>query len=340
MELTSSVEYLEFLAQVKNRITSRQLTAIRQVNREMIDLYLELGEMIVEKQTQMDWGKSVVESLAFDLQKSLPGINGFSASNLWRMRTFFNEYKGNSILAQLVREIGWSHNIVIFQKCKDPKEREFYLRMTNKMGWSKSVLVHHIESKSFEKYLLNQTNFDTTIQEKYQNQAKLAIKDEYSFGFLELGDAHSERELEVKLITNIRAFLSELGSDFAFMGNQYRLEVEGDEFFIDLLLFHRKLRSLVAIELKATKFKPDFAGQMQFYLTALDETVKMEEENPSIGIIICKEKNRTVVEYTLRKLNAPIGVASYSIHDELPEGYEEYLPSPEEISKKLELLWD
>ena len=335
-----SEAYQNFLGEISRCIQSRQFKALKAVNKELIELYLEIGEMIVLKQQQLGWGRSVVESLAEDLRISFPGLSGFSASNLWRMRSFFIDYQGNEKLAPLVREIGWTHNRIIFEKCKTPEEREFYLRMTHKFGWTKVVLIHQIEGKSFEKYLLNQTNFDSTLPEKYKNQAKLAIKDEYSFGFLGLAETHSEKELETKLIANIRTFLIELGSDFAYLGNQFRVVVDDDEFFIDLLLFHRRLRSLVAIELKTTKFKPDFAGQMQFYLTALDEKVKTEDENPSIGIIICREKKRTVVEYTLRKLHSPIGIATYSIGEELPEEYEKYLPSPEEIAEKLNHLFE
>lgn len=210
--------------------------------------------------------------------------------------------------------------------------------MTKKYGWTKDVLINHIENKSYEKYLLNQTNFDETLPEKFVNQAKLAVKDEYVFVFMELDEQHSERELERSLINNIRKFLEEMGGNFAFMGNQYHINVGGDDFYIDLLLYHRTLKSLVAIELKIGDFKPDFVGQLQFYLTTLDKQVKMEHENPSIGIIICKNKNRTVVEYALNNSDKPIGVATYQISDKLPEQMKDLLPSPEEIEKRLEEL--
>jgi predicted nuclease of restriction endonuclease-like (RecB) superfamily len=210
--------------------------------------------------------------------------------------------------------------------------------MTLKNAWSKNVLILQIESKSYEKYLLNQTNFDKSIPNKYKQQAKLAVKDEFSFEFLELSEAHSEKELELALMKNIRQFLLEMGSDFAFIGNQYRLQVGEDDFYIDLLLYHRKLKSLVAIELKAGKFKPEFAGKMNFYLTVLDDTVKQKEENPSIGIIICKNKNKTIVEYALKNTTNPIGVANYTLTSTLPRAYKKLLPSAKEIEENLSEL--
>ena len=205
--------------------------------------------------------------------------------------------------------------------------------MTRRYGWTKDVLTNNIENKAFEKYLTNQTNFDDTVPEKYRLQAKLAVKDEYNFDFLEVGIEHSEAELESAITKNVRAFLIEMGGDFGFIGNQYHLDVTDEDYYIDLLLFHRRLRSLIAIELKVGEFKPEYAGKMQFYLTALDETMKLPDENPSIGIIICKTKNRTRVEYTLKTANTPIGVATYSIHDNLPENLRSLLPSPDEIAK-------
>lgn len=282
--------YTSFLSEVKEKIYASQYQALKAVNKELIGLYWEIGESIVAKQAQYGWGKSTVESLSKDLQKEFPGVKGFSVQNLWYMRQFYSEYNGKEKLQPLVGEIIWSKHLVIIGKCKDDQEREFYIKMTKKYGWSKSVLIHQVEGKAYERFLLNQTNFDESLAEKYKHQAKLAVKDSYSFDFLEMSEDYSEREMELGLIRNIRKFLLEMGGDFTFIGNQYRLEVGGDEFYIDLLLYHRQLQSLVAIELKTTKFKPEHAGQMQFYLTALDEMVKAEHENPSIGIIICKEK--------------------------------------------------
>ena len=336
----SEPSYKQFFIEIKEKIYQSQYKALQAVNSELIALYQDIGKSIVEKQDQYGWGKSVVEQLSDDLRKDMPGVKGYSSSNLWRMRAFYQEYQGSEKLAPLVREIGWSHNVVIMEKCKDDLEREFYIKMTKKYGWTKSVLIHQVEGKSYERFLLNQTNFDKTVPEKYRHQAKLAIKDSYSFDFLEMSEDHSERDMELGLIKNIRKFLMEMGGDFTFIGNQYRLEIAGDEFFIDLLLYHRQLQSLIAIELKMTKFKPEHAGQMQFYLTALDETVKASHENPSIGIIICKGKNRTVVEYALKRNDVPIGVANYMISEELPEDMQHLLPTAEEIAKSLEGLME
>ena len=327
--------YKAFLTQIKEKIHQAQYEAMRQVNKTLLALYWEIGESIVEKQKQHGWGKSIVEVLSNDLQSEFPGVQGYSSDNLWRMRKFYLHYQENKKLAPLVQEISWSHNIVVMEKCKDDLEREFYIQMTKKYGWSKNVLIHQVEGKSYEKFLLNQTNFDKAVPEKYTHQAKLAVKDEYNFDFLELTAQHNEKELELALIKNIRKFLFEMGGDFAFIGNQYRLHVGEEDFYIDLLLFHRKLRALVAIELKAGKFKPEYAGKMNFYLAVLDDTVKQEVENPSIGIIICKSKSKTVVEYALKKTSNPVGIASYTLTETLPKEYKDLLPSPKEIEEKL-----
>ncbi len=276
-----------------------------------------------------------MNELAKDLQIEFPGIKGFSPSNLWRMRNFYLHYRDKEKLAPLVREVSWSKNIVIMEKCTDFREKEFYLRMTGKFGWTKNVLIHQIENQSYEKYLVNQTNFDRVVPEKYKHQAKLAVKDEYIFDFLELGEKHSEKELELEILNNIRRFLIEMGGYFTFIGNQYKVQVGEKEFYIDLLLFHRKLQCLVAVELKIGEFFPEYAGKMQFYLEVLDEKVKLHEENPSIGIIICKSKERTVVEYALKRSTAPIGVSTYRLRKQLPKEIREYLPSPEELSREV-----
>jgi len=256
------------------------------------------------------------------------------------MRSFYLEYKDNKKLQPLVAEISWSHNVILMEKCKDLLEREFYIRLTQKYGWSKSIMIHQIESGAYERYLLNQTNFDKALEEKYKHQAKLAVKDSYNFDFLELSREYDEKTFELGLINNIRGFLLEMGGDFSFIGNQYRLELDGEEFFIDLLLYHRRLRCLVAIELKITDFIPEYAGKMQFYLAVLDDKVRQEGENPSIGIIICKSKRRTVVEYALKTTTSPMGVADYSLSKTLPEKLKGLLPSTEEIIKSLSHIAD
>lgn len=338
MSEINKATYNTFLEGIKAQVYQSQHEALKQVNKQLIKLYWLIGKSIVEKQKEHAWGKSVVETLSKDLQEEFVGVKGFSVQNLWYMRQFYLEYKDNERLQPLVGEISWSKHIVILGKSKDDLEREFYIQMTKKYGWTKSVLIHQIEGKSYERFLLNQTNFDKTLEEKYKYQAKLAVKDSYSFDFLGMSENYGEREMELELIKNIRSFLMEMGSDFAFIGNQYKVTVGEDDFYIDLLLYHRKLKSLVVIELKTTKFKPEHAGQMQFYLTALDEQEKGEDENPSIGIIICKGKNRTVVEYALKRVNVPMGVADYRITEELPQDMQELLPSAEEIAEHLQKL--
>lgn len=328
--------YAHLLAEVKERVRSAQYAALKAVNTELVGLYWDIGRMIVERQNAEGWGRGVVQNLASDLRMEFPGVGGFSASNLWRMKGFFEAYCGHEKLAPLVREIGWSHNIVIMERCSDPLEREFYIRMTRKFGWSKNVLIHQIENQSYEKSMLGQTNFDRALSPQVRARAKLAVKDEYTFDFLELGEVHSERELGRALIARIEDFLRTMGGMFAFMGSQFRIEIDGRDFFIDLLLFHRSLRSLVAIELKIGEFQPEFVGKMQFYLTALDRQVRQEGENPSIGIVLCKEKNRTIVEYALYSATKPIGVATYEITRTLPKELKGQLPQPEEIAALLE----
>ncbi len=219
--------------------------------------------MIVQKQTEHGWGKSVVETLASDLQKEFPGQRGFSVRNLWQMVALYSEYQSDKIMQSMTAEISFTHNALILSKCKKRPERQFYIAASKKFGWTTRVLEHQIDNKTFEKYLLNQTSFDLPMPDKYKDQKILAIKDHYTFDFLELAEDHSERELELALLKNIRGFLLELGGDFSFIGHQYRLVVEDEEFFIDLLLYHRRLQSLVAIELKTGNFKPEYKGKRE-----------------------------------------------------------------------------
>jgi len=329
-------EYGKLLAEIKERVRAAQIKAFRAVNKELVALYWDIGQMIVERQMAGARGDAVVKQLANDLQAEFPGVSGFSWRNLFYMSEFYAAYRENPKLQPLVAIIGWSHNLVILQRCKDMLEREFYIRMTRKFGWSKNVLIHQIDNQSYEKTLLNQTNFDQAVSPEIRAQAKLAVKDEYIFDFLELGEKHAERELERALIGRIENFLRAMGGLFAFVGSQFRLEVDEKEYFIDLLLYHRRLKCLVAVELKIGEFEPEFVGKMQFYLAALDDTVREEGENPSIGIILCKEKRRTIVEYALRVANKPIGVATYRIVKSLPKELKGELPTPAQIAKLLE----
>jgi len=327
--------YNHFLKDIKQRIRTAQYEALKSVNKELILLYWDIGGKIVDNQKKHRWGKAVVETLAKDLQIEFPGVAGYSADNLWRMRKFYLNYANKPKLAPLVQEIAWAHNIIIMEKCKNDLSREFYLRMAKKFGWTKNVLIHQIENQSYEKTLINQTNFNNTLPKKIEKQANLAVKDDYTFDFLDLSDKHNEMELEHAVLAKINQFLIEMGGAFAFMGNQFKLEIEGEEYFIDLLLYHRRLKCLVAIELKIGKFLPEYVGKMQFYLSALDAQVKDKSEAPSIGIILCKEKKRTIVEYALKDSKKPIAVASYRITPTLPKELRKELPSPAQIQQLL-----
>ena len=329
-------DYAALLADVKERVRAAQYKALRAVNKELVALYWDIGRLIVERKMDAKHGQAVAEQLAADLRAEFPGVAGFSRRNIFYMRELYVTYADLPKVQPLVAQIGWSHNLVILQRCKDPQAREFYIRTTRKFGWTKAVLIHQIENQSYEKTLLGQTNFGKALTPKLRAQAKLAVKDEYTFDFLELGEEHAERELERALVGRIEHFLREMGGLFAFVGSQFRLEVDGKEYFIDLLLYHRRLRSLVAIELKIGEFEPEFVGKMQFYLTALDKQVREKGENRSIGIILCKEKNRTVVEYALYEASKPIGVATYRIVKRLPKELKGELPTPTEIAKLLE----
>lgn len=333
-----SAEYLDFRNEITARIRSAQYEALKAVNKEMIALYWEIGKRITEQQAALGWGKSVVENLSRDIQKEFPGIKGFGVSNMWDMARFYTEYQSNEILQPLVGEISWSKHIVILTKCKETQQRQFYILATKKYGWTKDVLINKIEAKTYENYLLGQSNFDLTLPEKIKNQAMLALKDEYTFDLVGLSEEHSEYELEQAIIKNIRAFLMEFGPDFSFVGNQYRIEVDGREYFIDLLLYNRRLQAMIAIEVKIGEFQPEYKGKMEFYLNVLNDTVRLPHENPAIGIIICKSKSRMIVEYALKSSTMPIGVATYSLSPELPEAYKELLPTSEEIANKIALL--
>jgi predicted nuclease of restriction endonuclease-like (RecB) superfamily len=328
--------YGNLLLEVKQRIRSAQYEALKAVNRELIALYWDIGHLIVTRQQGQTWGKSIVEQLAKDLQIEFPGITGFSARNIWRMRDFYLSYHDNEKLTPLVAEISWTHNLAILEKCKDDLEREFYLRMSRKYGWTKNVLIHKIDNQTYEKTLLNQTNFSQTLPEEIRNQAHLAVRDEYTFDFLSLGEEHSERQLEQAILGKVDAFLREMGGMFTFVGSQYRLEVGDQEFFIDLLLYHRLLKCLIAVDLKIGKFQPEYVGKMQFYLAVLNEQVRLADENPSVGIILCKSKDKTIVEYALRDSDKPIGIATYRMVSTLPQELKDQLPAPEQIVKLLD----
>jgi predicted nuclease of restriction endonuclease-like (RecB) superfamily len=279
MKTTNLRSYRKFLSGIKEKIRLAQYEALKQVYQTLLSFYWDKGKSIVEKQNELGWGKSVVEKLAIDLLLEFPGTQGYSTDNLWRMRKFYLHYERNTKLVPLVQEISWRNNILIHERCKDDLEREYYIQMTRKQAWSKGVLIHQMAGKSYEKFLLSK-NASPKSSAKVKSKARIAVKDEFSFEFLELSEAHSEKELEAALMKNMKAFLFELGSDFSFIGNQFSLQVGQEDFYLDILLFHRKLKSLVAIELKTGNFKPEYAGKMNFYLAILDDKIKLKDENP------------------------------------------------------------
>jgi predicted nuclease of restriction endonuclease-like (RecB) superfamily len=254
------------------------------------------------------------------------------------MRQFYQTYANNPILQPLVGEISWSKHLIIMARCKDDHERLFYIQQTRRNAWSKNVLVHQIENRAYEKTLISQQNFTETLPEATQAPGAVTLKDEYTFDFLNLPDPYSEHELEQAILANLRRFLIEMGGDFAFLGNQYALELDGTEYRIDLLLYHRELRALVAVELKIDEFKPEYAGKMNFYLSLLNGRVRKPHENPGIGIIICKSKSRTTVDFALQDVNKPIGVATYTLSPQLPDSLSRFFPSAEEFVRRIEAV--
>jgi predicted nuclease of restriction endonuclease-like (RecB) superfamily len=335
----TNTDYTLFLSDLKSKIKHSQYEAMKAVNTHLIQLYWEIGKSITEKQAQQGWGKSVVENLSKDLQAEFADMRGLSARNLWLMADFYAEYHSVAFLQSMIAEISWTHHTLILSKCKDNQQRRFYILATKKFGWTARVLTHQIENQTFEKYLLNQTNFEEVLPEMQKQQAVLAVKDHYNFDFLELADQHSEFELETALIKNIQKFLLELGSDFSFMGHQFRLIVDGEDYKIDLLFYHRRLQALIAIDLKIGRFKPEYKGQMEFYLNVLNDTVRLAHEKESIGVIVCREKSRTVVEYSLKNTNHPIGVATYSLTSTLPENLKQFLPDAQKIAEKVDTFF-
>jgi predicted nuclease of restriction endonuclease-like (RecB) superfamily len=281
------------------------------------------------------WGKSVVEQLSKDLQREFPGIRGFSASNIWRMKTFYDTYKENKKLAPMVRKINWVQNCLIIEKCKDDIQREYYLKKTKQMGWSKLDLIDKINHHHFENQALAQNNFETTVSTDLKDQVAWEFVDDYNVELINPDQPFSEKELENTIVTNVVNFLADMGGSFAFVGRQYRLTLDEKEYFIDLLFFNFKLNCYVVFELKAREFQPKDMGQVQMYMQLVNKQVKQEQHNRTIGIVICKDKNRTEVEYMLEQAKNPVGVATFNKYENLPEEYAKYLPSEEEIIKRL-----
>ena len=280
----------------------------------------------------MGWGKSVVERLSGDIETSFPGVTGFSPRNLWDMKRLYAQYRDDEFLRQLVAEIPWGHNLLIISKVKDSEERKYYLQASGDFGWSRNVLLNQIKADAFSRQFAEgkQHNFPQTLPEHLAEQAEESLKESYVLDFLGIRGPVLERELERRIVEEIRNVIIEFGHGFAFMGNQYRIQARNNkEYFIDLLFYQRKLQCLIAVELKTGPFKPEHAGKMNFYLNLLDDTVKEAHENPSIGIILCAQRDRVEVEYSLKEMNKPVGVAEYRLTQALPPELKDQLPSAE-----------
>ena len=330
VSLGTPVGYEAFLQDIKARVRSARVRAALAVNRELVSLYWDIGRDILQRQKQQGWGTGAIEQLAVDLRHEFPDMAGFSSRNLWRMRAFAQAYS-EEILPQAVAEIPWGHNIVLLEKSKDVEQRLWYARATIEHGWSRNVLVHQIESKLFERQGQAVTNFERALPTPQSDLARELLKDPYNFEFLTLQQDAVERDLEKGLIDHIRKFLLELGAGFSFMGSQYHLEVGDEDFFLDLLFYHVKLRCYVVIDLKSGKFKPEYAGKMNFYLAVVDDMLRHPDDAPSIGLILCKEKNQVVAEYAIRNMTAPIGVSAYQITEALPDTLKGSLPTVQEL---------
>ncbi len=304
--------YGAFLNTLKESIRSARTKAALAVNRELIELYWNMGREITREQEAHQWGDGVLVRLAKDLQAAFPGVSGFSRTNLYRVRAFYVAHRGEGeIVPPVVGQISWAHNVILLEKVKDATTRDWYARAAFENGWSRNVLEMQIESRLHERQGKAVTNFSRTLPPAQSDMARDLLKDPYHFDFLGLsGDAH-ERQIEGGLLEQIRKFLLEMGAGFAFVGSQYPLEVDGDDYYLDLLFYHLRLRCFVVIDLKATEFQPEFVGKMNFYLAAVDDTLRHESDAPSIGLLLCRKKKALTVEYVLRNVATPIGVAAF-----------------------------
>ena len=331
--------YDDFLADLKERIRTAQVKAALSVNQELIELYYDVGRRIVERQEEAHWGDGVLDQISKDLRSAFPDAKGFSRRSLYDMRSFFMTYReGDEFVRQAVAQIPWGHNLALMRKVDDLAERMWYATQTVQHGWSRAVLLAQIETDLYGRQMkaVKATNFSKTLPPPQSDLAEGVLKDPYVFGFLTLAEDAKERDLERGLIERIRDFMLELGAGFAFMGSQYHLEVGGQDYYVDLLFYHHRLRCLVAIDLKMDDFKPEYAGKMNFYLSALDDTVRHDEDRPSIGIVLCRGKNRTVAEYALRDMHKPIGVSEWRLTHALPGELQGDLPSAGELEKLIE----
>ena len=341
MKLVDNSEYKKWLGSIKNKFQRSQIQASISVNKELLKFYWELGKEISEKEKQYRWGSKFLQELSNDLQTFFPEVKGFSHRNLKYIKQWYDFYNSNDIGQQVVSQlfsIPWGQNITIVSKCKDIDEAIYYVQNTAKNNWSRNTLLHQLKNRLYEREGSAVTNFEITLPKENSDLAKETLKDPYIFDFLSLTKDFNERELEKSLIDNIAKFLLELGKGFAFIGSQYHLEVSGKDYYLDLLFYHVKLRCYVVIELKIGEFKPEYAGKVNFYLSLVDDKLKSDIDNPSIGIILCTEKDRIIAEYSLRNMTKPIGVSEYHVVEELPYEFKDTLPTSQELQEKLESI--
>ena len=333
--LENNNQYFEVLNDIKNTLITTRNKIIDNVNKNLILMYYKIGIKLIENNK---WGSSFIDTLAKDLKIEFPNIKGMSARNLRYMQKFATEFDNDEFLQHDVAKLPWSSITTIMDQVKDKTIRNWYIKETIKNGWSRPVIVHQISSKLYERQALLEnkiTNFDNTLPSPNNEQVKYLLKDPYIFDFI-TSNSLKELDIEQQLISNITKLLLELGNGFAFIGKQYHLEIENEDYYIDLLFYNLKVRSYVVIELKTTEFKPEYAGKLNFYLSAVDKYIKDEKDNPTFGILLCKDKKKVTAELALKDINKPIGVSEYKILSEIPQFLENTLPSIEDIEKRLE----
>lgn len=327
--------YGELLEDLKSRIRSAQTKAALAANQGLILLYWDIGRRILDRQRKEGWGAKVIDRLSRDLCREFPMLRGLSGRNLKYMRAFAEAYRSRAIVQQLAAQIPWFHHCVLMEKVKDPAARVWYIKQTIANGWSRNVLALQIDSGLHLRQGRAVTNFPRTLPPAQSDLAQQVLKDPYIFDFLSVGPEAHERAVENALVSHITRFLLELGTGFSFVGQQYHLEVENQDFYIDLLFYHARLHCYVAVELKAGEFKPEYAGQINFYLSALDDLVRTPGDNPSIGIVLCATKSKVVAEYALRDMTKPIGVSEYKLTRAIPADLKTSLPTIEELEAEL-----
>jgi predicted nuclease of restriction endonuclease-like (RecB) superfamily len=330
-----NTEYTTLLNDLKARVATSRYKAALSVNKELILLYHHIGCQILAAQANKGWGAKIIDQLSKDLRSEFPEMKGFSTRNLKYMRKFATEYPDIEFVQEALAQLTWYHNLTLLEKVPNKQDRMFYIKHAIEHGWSRSIMVMQIETALHKRQGQAITNFKDKLPASQSDLAHYTLKDPYIFDFLSIGAEAHEREVEKALIHHMEKFILELGAGFAFVGRQYHLEVADQDFYIDLLFYHLKLRCFVVIELKDKEFKPEYAGKMNFYLSAIDDLVKHETDQPSIGLILCKSKNNVLAEYTLRDMTKPIGLAEYRLDEQLPDNIKTALPSIEELEAEL-----